>query len=390
MKKKPTNNIRLALVVPHLFLHRDILPRVIFSPGELAIQLAEGLTKQGIEVTLFSPGPVNTTVPTVSADLSYFEQELARRGDSYIDLLKKHPATFVALSRQVQSEVLAKAFKAANDDQFDLVHVYTNEEDLALPFSQLCTKPVVFTHHDPFNFLVRYKNNFPKYTHLNWISLSLAQRKTMPPDTNWVSNIYHGIDPDVFTPATNPTGDYIAFMGRIIQPKGLHLAIAAVRRYNKTAQTPLKLKIAGKHYADSSNDNYWQQVIQPEIDDVIEYVGFIKNDKEKTAFIGNARALVIPSLFDEPFGMVMIEALASGTPLIGLDSGAIPEIITETNGIVVAKDAEENKTIDELAQAIQNIDRIDRATCRHDFESRFTIERMCAEHYTLYKKLVTK
>lgn len=387
---KPKSKPRLALVVPHLFIHRDILPRVIFSPGELAVRLAEGLQEQGIDVTLYAPGPVDTTVPTITADLSYFEDELNQRGDGYLDLLKKHPATFVGLARQVQSEVLARAFLAANNDQHDIVHVYTNEEDLALPFSRLCTKPVVFTHHDPFNFLVKYKNNFPKYTDLNWISLSYAQRTSMPKDTNWVGNIYHGLPTNVFTPINKPADDYVAFLGRIVQPKGLHLAIAAVKKYNETAKVPLKLRIAGKHYADTSSDDYWQTTIEPEIGGLIEYVGFIKGDAARNEFLGNARALIIPSLFDEPFGMVMIESLASGTPIIGLNSGAIPEIITPKNGILVEKQTDPNDTIERLSAAIGSINSINRIDCRNDFEARFTIQRMCEEHLSVYRKLVTE
>jgi glycosyltransferase involved in cell wall biosynthesis len=388
--KTPKNKLRLAFVVPHLFIHRDILPQVIFSPGQLAIELAEGLVKEGVDVTLFAPGPVHTTVPVITADLSYFEAELGRRGDTYLDLLKKHPATFVGLARQVQSEILAKAFKAANDDEYDVVHVYTNEEDLALPFSRLCAKPVVFTHHDPFNFLVKYKNNFPKYTDLNWISMSYAQRQTMPEDTNWVANIYHGLSQREYTHAEQPANDYIAFLGRIVQPKGLHLAIKAVKHYNKTASQPLKLKIAGKHYADVSSDDYWQTYIEPEIGGPVEYVGFIKDMHKKNAFLANAKALMVPSLFDEPFGMVLIEALASGTPLIGLDAGAIPEIITEKNGVLVHKSDNDSLTIQGLAESIDSIDRISREECREDFEKRFTIERMCREHAATYYKLATK
>jgi glycosyltransferase involved in cell wall biosynthesis len=382
--------IRVALVVPHIFLHRDILPNVIFSPGKLALELAEGLHNLGAEVTLCSPGPVNTTVPSVQADLSYFENELSVRGDSYINLLKKHPFTFVSLARQVQSEIIAAAYRDANAGKFDIVHIYTNEEDVALPFSYLCNKPVVFTHHDPFNFLIKYKNNFPKYPDLNWLSLSLAQRKGMPSGTNWIANIYHGASSTAFRPAAEPSNDYIAYLGRIVQPKGVHLAIKAVRKYNKTATVPIKLKIAGKHYADDSNDTYWKDQIEPELDDFIEYVGFIKEDEAKSEFLSNARGLIIPSIFDEPFGMVMIEALACGTPLVGLDSGAIPEIITKDNGIIVLKQANESDTIDALASAIGNLANIDRAVCRQDFETRFTIERMCQEHIEVYKKLITK
>src|SRR5688572_18329802 len=139
--------MRIGLVVPHIFMHRDILPHVIFSPGKLALDLAEGLEALGAEVTLFSPGPANTRLRNVTADLSLFEKELAGRGYGYIELLKKHPQTFISLARQVQSEVIAQAFKMANDGDLDIVHIYTNEEDIALPFVQFCKKPVVLTHH---------------------------------------------------------------------------------------------------------------------------------------------------------------------------------------------------------------------------------------------------
>lgn len=382
--------IRVALVVPHLFLHRDIFPDVIFSPGKLALDLAEGLKNCGAKVTLFSPGPVDTTVNTVQADLSYFDKELAGRGYGYVELLKRHPFVFVSLSRQVQSEIIAKAYKAANNGEFDVVHIYTNEEDTALPFAELCEKPVVFTHHDPFSYMIKYKNNFPKYPHLNWISISNSQRAGMPANTNWVANIYNGSDEDTFKPAENPKGDYFAYFGRIIQPKGAHLAIKAVREYNKSAKTPIKLKIAGKHYADESSDTYWQEYIEPELDDVIEYVGFIKHDSAKREFLGNAKALIAPSTWDEPFGMVLTEALACGTPVIGLSSGAIPEIINSRNGILVEKGANEDATIEQLATALGKVEGISRDDCRNDFETRFTTRIMCEAHIKTYQELILK
>lgn len=369
--------MRVGLVVPHIFMHKAILPHVIFSPGLLAIDLAEGLSSLGVDVTLLTPGPVNVGVPNITADTSYFEQELAGRGDSYMDLLKKHPFTFVTLARQVQSELIAKAFAMANRDELDIVHIYTNEEDIALPFAALCKKPVVFTHHDPFNFLIKYKNVFPKYSRLNWLSMSLAQRQGMPAGTNWVGNIYHGLAADRFKPNYQPSGDYVAYLGRIIQPKGLHLAIEAASRVG------VPIKIAGKHYAGTHKDTYWQTEIRPQLGDDVEYVGFIDNNADKQAFLGNAKALIVPSLFDEPFGMVMIEALACGTPVIGLDSGAIPEVITNNvTGFVVKKD-----DTDGLANAIGQIARIDRHACRQQFAERFTLDRMCREHQTVYDKL---
>jgi glycosyltransferase involved in cell wall biosynthesis len=393
-KTKTSSSLRIGIVVPHIFMHREILPHVIFSPANLALELTEGLQAAGAAVTLFTPGPVDSSATNVTADLQYFEQELEGRGDSYTDLLKKHPFTFITLARQIQSELIAKAYKMANDDQLDIVHIYTNEEDIALPFAALCTKPVVFTHHDPFNFMVKYKNVFPKYTQLNWISMSYAQRNGMPHGTNWVGNVYHGLPENGLVPLKNPTNDYIAYLGRIIQPKGLHLAIQAITKYNQQATAKLKLKIAGKHYAGHKKDTYWQAQIVPLLDDPnIEYVGFV-GPEARQSFLGNARALMVPSLFEEPFGLVTIEALACGTPVIGLDSGAIPEVISEgVSGFVVPKKLLADGSLDtetvtnSLASAIASVAQIDRGACRHAFEERFTAKRMCQEHLAVYRQL---
>ncbi len=382
---RTTPKLRVGLVVPHIFIHRDVLPRVIFSPGSLALDLARGLSQEDIEVTLFTPGPADTTVKNITADMSYFEQELALRGDTYMDLLKKHPFTFINLARQVQAEIIAKCFAMANASELDVVHIYTNEEDIALPFAQVCTTPTIFTHHDPFNFSVKYKNVLPKYAHLNWISLSYAQRLGMPEDTNWRANIYHGLDPQQFSLVTSPSDDYVAYLGRIVEPKGVHHAIEAVKHYNKTHGTSLKLKIAGKHYAGHGNDTYWQKMIEPELSSTIEYVGHIKDNAGKQAFLGSAKVLLVPSTFDEPFGMVTIEALACGTPVIGLGKGATKEIIEDgKTGFIIDGDSD---IPEELAGAIRRINAIDRATCRKAFEERFTLNGMVSAHAELYEEL---
>ncbi|MDB5176446.1 MAG: hypothetical protein JWN75_114 [Candidatus Saccharibacteria bacterium] len=381
MTTKPKSKLRIAFVVPHIFITRDVLPSVIFSPGRLALDVTNEMVRQGADVTLFTPGPADTTLTNHTADLTYFKQELAGRGDSYMDLLKKHPFTFITLSRQVQSELIAKAFSMANDGQFDIVHIYTNEEDTALPFARLCNVPVVFTHHDPFNFLVKYKNLFPKYKDLNWLSMSYAQRSGMPDDTNWVGNIYHGLKTNEWTPNYATDSDYVAYLGRIVEPKGVHLAIEAVKKYNETADMPLKLKIAGKHYTGHSKDSYWQTQIEPQLGNDIEYVGHIADQDEKNKFLAGAKALIVPSTFSEPFGMVTIEALASGTPVIGSRNGATPEII---------KDGETGFVVNplDISSAISKLDTIDRHMCRSDVEERFTLERMARDHLDTYQTLI--
>jgi glycosyltransferase involved in cell wall biosynthesis len=211
--------------------------------------------------------------------------------------------------------------------------------------------------------------------------MSYAQRSGMPDDTNWVGNIYHGINQSLWKPSYDTNSDYVAYLGRIVEPKGVHHAIAAVKKYNETAEKPLKLKIAGKHYTGHSKDSYWQNVIQPELDDTVEYVGHIADHGGKQAFLADAKALIVPSIFNEPFGMVTIEALACGTPVIGSPRGATPEIIKDgVTGFVVEPEG--------IAVAIAKISSIDRHACRADVEERFTLERMARRHIDAYQSLI--
>jgi glycosyltransferase involved in cell wall biosynthesis len=394
-------------------MHQQILPDVIFSPGKLALDLAHGLVERGHQVTLFTPGPVerylqDTQIQNLTADLILFEQELAVRGDTYLDLLKKHPLTYISLARQVQSELVAQAYELANQGQLDVVHVWCNEEELALVNARFCKVPVVFNHHEPFNFLTRYRAIFPKYPNLNWTSFSYAQRETfgLPVEqVNWVGNVYHGLPVDQYQLETNPE-DYLLYMGRIIQPKGVHYAIAAAKQAGKS------LKIAGKHYAGHSKDKYWQEFVEPELDgDQIEYVGFVKDVEDKQALLGKAQALLMPSTWQEPFGLVAIEAMACGTPVIGFDRGSLPELVENgTNGWVVDYQEEEkakknghivNKNwqqlqkdqffqfnLERLVSAINQINQLDRKKCRQKFVKRFELEKMANGYEALYQNLI--
>jgi glycosyltransferase involved in cell wall biosynthesis len=395
-KKTPKSNwgrsdkpVRVALVVPHIFMNRELLPHVIFSPGQLALDLAAHLGSHNIHVTLFTPGATATKAPNITADMSYFDAELQRRGYGYMELLKKHPATFVALARQVQAELIARAYQMANNNEFDLVHIYANEEDLGMQFASFCKKPVVFTHHDPFNFLIKYKSVMPKYKHLNWVSVSQSQRRGMPQGTNWVANIHHGLDPANFTPNFGATDNYFAFVGRIIEPKGVHIAIDAIKLYNKKhPHQKTKLKIAGKHYSDTSKDQYWSKIIEPELGKDIEYVGFLQG-KPLNDFLSNAKALIVPSTFPEPFGMVSLEALASGTPVIGLSVGATAEIIEDNKTGFIISETDQSSRAAAIALALEKIPNINRHHCRTALETNFTLALMVENHANLYKKLTT-
>lgn len=358
---------------------KGIFNDVIFAPGSLAITLCKELKELGNEITFFSPGYEVEGVNNINADLSFFESELKSRGYSYIELLKKHPLTFISLSRQVQSDLIVKAIKYANEN-LNVLHFFSLEEEISLPISDFSKVPVCFTHHEPFNYLTKYRSQFERYPNLNYISISLSQQKTVSKNITFVGNVYNGIPENTLKTISNPTLDYFAYMGRIIEPKGVHLAIKACIKAKK------KLKIAGKYY-----DKYFDEIIKPLIEnnkEFVEYIGFLKTDKEKNEFYGNAIATLVPSTWDEPFGMVAIESLASGTPVIALKSGALEEIVKDSNtGFLVEKGLTENETIDGLVKAIENITSIDRSKCRTDFLDRFTSKKMATEYMNIYRHL---
>ncbi|MCL2371150.1 glycosyltransferase [Candidatus Saccharibacteria bacterium] len=388
---KRQSPVRVAFVVPHIFMGDELRDKVIFSPGELAREFANA-SFDDVELTLFSPLPVKCRAKSVTADRSGFERELAGRGYGYLTLLKKHPSLFVAMSRQLQGEVIAEAFRRANAGEFDVVHIYTNEEDQALIFADLCCVPVVFTHHDPYNFLIKYKSVFPRYKHHKFVSMSIAQQRTAPRGTNFVANIYHGVScksvptsapnracsplsPQETSPCsasaeTDSQDSYMIYVGRIIEPKGVHLAVVAAKKAG------VRLVIAGKRYGD----DYFERRLKPHLSDNIEYVGF-KRGEELQELIANAKALVMPSQFEEPFGMTAIEALAVGTPVIASRSGALPEIIEDGVSGLFAD------TAGEIVLAMNEVDQLQREDCVKRVREHFSLRRMLDEHARLWREL---
>ncbi|MEI6462789.1 MAG: glycosyltransferase [bacterium] len=367
-------------------MHKDIIKDVIFAPGTLAIDLVKGLADKGHEVVFFSPDyPIdNKNVANINANLSFFEEELKLRGYGYIELLNKHPLTFITLARQVQSELVSKAYKMAEDNKLDILHFFTNEEEIALAFAKLSTKPVVFTHHEPFNFLTKYRSQFELYKDLNWISISNSQQKTSTKEMNYVGNVYNGIPQNMYEPNLKNDQKYFTYIGRIIEAKGVHLAIQAC------IKAGVELRIAGKHYENLGKDKYWEEKIKPYIDAKrIKYMGYLNTKKTKQELLSNSIALIMPSIWEEPFGMVAIESLACGTPVIGLNSGAIPEIVRQNiNGVLVEKDANEENIVNGIVKAIKNVENIDRKECRKIFEENFTLQHMVKGYEDIYIGLV--
>ena len=194
------------------------------------------------------------------------------------------------------------------------------------------------------------------------------------PAANWVGTVHHGLPRDLLPFRPLGAGDYLAFLGRISPEKRPDRAIEIAVRAG------IPLKIAAK--VDKADQTYWDDVIRPMVESHpnVEFTGEI-NESEKADFLGNARALLFPIDWPEPFGLVMIEAMACGTPVIGFRRGSVPEVIEEgVSGFIV-------DTVNEAVGAVARIDSLSRARTRACFERRFTVERMALDYLAIYREL---
>jgi len=392
--------MKIALLVPHFFMQQIYLDKVIFSPGSILIDLAKELAKQGNQVTVYSCGKLKLgkNIESFYPKINLLQNELKQRGYDIHQFMQKHPLTYITAARQFQSEIISACYENANLGLHDIVHVWINEEDIALQFARFLKVPSVFTHHEPFNYLAKYRISFEKYSKLNWISISYSQRKTVMSKLNWVGNVYHGVNPPNVKSVRKEK--YVAFLGRIIEPKGVELAIRAVKIFNKENKKDdlLVLKIAGKHYSGKSKNDYWEKFIKPQIDNKeIQYVGFLGDSKEKFTFLKNAYCLIAPSIWEEPFGMMLIESLSVGTPIVGFKKGSLPEIINSSKfgflaNIEYNQDGSINKAKSSanLSKLITKIGLIDRNNLEKIALSKFSVKKMAKGYIEIYKKLVNK
>jgi glycosyltransferase involved in cell wall biosynthesis len=205
-------------------------------------------------------------------------------------------------------------------------------------------------------------------------AISNDQRHYLP-HTNWVGTVHHGLPGDLLPFQAKASGGYLAFLGRISPEKGPDRAIEIA------ARTGMRLKIAAK--VDRADQIYWEEKIRPMVqaNANVEFIGEI-NEHDKARFLGEAAALLFPIDWPEPFGLVMIEAMACGTPIIAFRRGSVPELVEHgTSGFVV-------DTVDEAVAAVRQIADLDRRNVRAMFERRFTVERMGRDYLKVYRKLI--
>ena len=339
--------LKIAQVAP---LYESVPPKWYGGTERVVSFLTEELVAQGHDVTLFASGDSET-----SARLVAVCQRSLRLDDTCEDQSVHH----VAMLQRVLDE----------SDRFDVIHFHIDY--IHFPLSRLMRLPHVTTLHGRLN-IPDLKPFYNLFKEMPVISISLAQRKPLA-EANWVGNVYHGLPTNLFIPNYNP-GKYLAFLGRISKEKGLDTAI------DIAIQTGLALKVAAK--IDKNDQEYYEEHLKKKMEHpLVEFVGEI-SEREKNDFLGNATALLFPINWNEPFGLVMIESLACGTPVVAYNMGSVPELIIHgVNGFIVNNQADAIK-------AVANIGLVERTECRRTFEERFSAARMAQDYLDVYKRVL--
>lgn len=340
--------MRIAQIAP---LYERVPPLLYGGTERVVSYLTEELVAQGHEVTLFASGDSLTKARLVPCS----ERSL-RLDQQVIDPLAHH---FVMLE-----EVFARAH------EFDVLHFHIDYLHYPISLRQKSLRHVTTVHGllDMPDLQPLYK----KFRSVPLVSISNAQREPIA-WANWLGTVYHGLPLDLYAASEQP-GDYLVFLGRVSPEKRLDRAIEIANRTGRA------LKVAAK--VDNADRKYFEKRIRPLLDDpLVEWIGEV-GEEDKQQLLSNAYALLFPIDWPEPFGLVLVEAMACGTPSIAYRGGSVPELVEDGVSGFVVDDVEEAVTAVEKARSI------DRAACRRRFEERFSAPRMTADYLKIYETLL--
>jgi glycosyltransferase involved in cell wall biosynthesis len=339
--------MKIAQVAP---LYESVPPKYYGGTERVVSYLTEELVRQGHQVTLFASGD-SVTQACLVAPCS----RSLRLDEQCMDQLAHHIVLLEQVFRQAHA--------------FDLIHFHIDY--LHFPLSERQRIPHVTTLHGRLDIpdLVPVFQTFPS---MPMVSISDVQRAPLA-WLNWQGTVYHGLPEDLYTFRDTP-GTYLAFLGRMSPEKGVDQAITIAQRVG------MPLKIAAK--VDQADRKYFHEVVQPLLDhSLVQYVGEV-GDGKKDDFLAQAYALLFPIEWPEPFGLVMIEALACGTPVIAYRRGSVPEVLQDgVTGYIV-------EGLEEAVQAVARVSAISRLRCREVFAERFSVSRMAQDYLRIYRRLL--
>lgn len=344
--------------IAQLATNVERVPPEGYGGTELVVHLlTEELVRRGHEVTLFATGDSQTSarlISTVDAPLRTDESKKLSQWAAY-DM-----STCLKLTGM--------------QNQFDLIHNHLGYQ--ALPFLNQVTPPVVSTNHNPIKSYC--EDIYFAYGHLPFVAISESyKRLNFPEKINYVEVVYNGIDVDSFKVSEGKPRDYLLFVGRLGHDKGTAEAIDIARALN------LPLKLAGK--VDSTDQAYFDAEVQPRLASYprAEYVGEVNHEQKRKLYAG-AKAVVYPINFDEPFGLVMAESMAAGSPVMALERGSVREIIIDKKTGIIAR------SVAELLSRFPEIQTIRAEDCVDHVQKNFSIKHMVDGYLNLYEKLIEK
>ncbi len=344
--------MKIALLAPP---YLPIPPDGYGGVERIVYLLTEGLVKKGHDVTLFAPGDSKTSAKLFAT----FPKAIGNSGE-----LKNKP--FYPL---LQYE---DCFSRAGE--FDLIH--NHAEHLAMFLAENIKTPVIHTIHSTMfegETTTEKRMVWHRFKRQNFVSISDSQREGMK-DLNFVGTVYNGIDINEYEYIENPRGDYLLWVGRITPKKGPLEAIEIAEKK--------EMKLVMVAVIDPVEQKYYEEVIKPRIDgDKVEFVGELQGSSLSSLY-GNAYCTLVPISWHEPFGLVMVEAMACGTPVVAYDIGSAREVIEDGKTGFVVQDQLE------MVEALQNIVNIKRIDCRKRVEEKFTSEKMVDGYEAVYKKVL--
>jgi glycosyltransferase involved in cell wall biosynthesis len=339
--------MRIAQVAP---LIESVPPKHYGGTERIVSYLTEELVRRGQDVTLFASGDSITKARLIAP----FRRSV-RKNDRCKDPMARE---LVLIDHVVE-----------HAHEFDVIHFHTGYFHFAV-FRYLSVPHVTTLHGrlDIRDLIAVYE----RFRDVPVVSISNAQRAPIA-SANWQATIYHGLPEDLFRFYPD-RGDYLAFLGRICAEKGIVRAIEIAKRVG------MPLKIAAK--VDRADRRYFKRTVEPLLADPhVEWVGEI-TDQQKNEFLGNAYALLFPIDWPEPFGLVMIEAMACGTPVVAYDNGSVPEVMQDgVTGFIV-------RDLDAAVKAVGQVRHLSRAGCREVFDRRFTDVRMASDYIDAYNQLI--
>jgi len=339
--------VRIAQVAP---LYESVPPQMYGGTERVVSYLTEELVRQGHDVTLFASGDSVTGATLVPASPTAL-----RLSTAVVDPIAHHVA------------MIEDVFNRSAD--FDIIHFHLDY--LHYPLARRLPIPSVTTQHGRLD-ISDLQPLYQRFGDLPVVSISDSQREPLP-DINWQGTVYHGLPERQYT-LRSQAGQYLAFLGRISPEKGVDRAIEIASRAG------IPLKIAAK--VDRADQEYFDSIVRPLLDNsLIEFIGEI-GYPDKDEFLGNALALLFPINWPEPFGLVMIEAMACGTPVVAYNRGSVPEIIDEgVSGFIVEDEISAVAAVGRLAQ-------VNRGAVRKQFETRFTARRMALDYLAAYRGMM--